>query len=1231
MKKKLLVLSSFLLALGVVGCSGPREENTPIIDGGNSDGNDQGKNEGSGNVDDSGNQDGDGSSTQPVTNRKALSDYADENGELSDDGWKRMIKDSYKFCEQEEEQGAVLLFNKEVNGRKALPLLANERNVSLFGQGTRKMFLRSGTAGAAPNDSLVIDLEKAFETNGFNINKTLLNLYATGYINSPASNYEANPNIYTDDVKATFASYNDAAIITLVRAGTENADPSMGSLELSSYEKEMIKIIKNSGKFNKIILLLNSPMPMSMDWVDSQEYGVDAALWIGTPGYYGSAGAVHVLMGKDGDGKPLSPSGHLCDTFAAKVESAPAMENFGNTNVVVYKEGIYVGYKYYETRYEDLVLNQGNANSNKGAKMNDNYWNYANEVAVPFGYGESYTTFESRITGVNYNRNTDQYEVEIEVKNTGSMDAKYSGQVYVQQPYTDFDKANGIEKSAISLMGYDKVDVKAGETKKFVVNIDKYFLASYDYVVNKRYFIEGGDYYFAIGNGAHEALNNILALKAPNASLVDHNGNRVTGDVNCAKKVVMQEDVITYAKSHYDANVDVTNKFDDADYNYYANLNGESKITYLSRKDWDLTWPTTTTNSPATSNDLDMSKLYATTSQNKGFSAAEGTEYNVRAQLNGRSTSITFAEMALVPLEGTVTNENSRFKGMEGADVWDMFIKQMTLDDLIISVSDYRGIFSVGKVQKPANSISEGSEGLLSTFNYGDKRWATGFATGSVYTSTWDHEMQKKFGSFYAEEALHCGVNVVNGPGANIVRTAYTSRASEFMSEDSMLSYNCAANIVGAARQKGLVMNIKHALLNNQETGRQCLQTYCNEQAIREIYLRPFEGALTKGNALGVATSFNRIGATYSACHNNLMNGVMRGEWHYNGLIIDDALTGSNVSNYSNGPAMLHNGTDIFYLDGNRGNQLASYVKDNDDLQIVKDLQRANKYIMYALSRSSLGLNMNKDALVENPNTGNPVSGTIQKTNPITDQIKALANAKEYNFDPTQVHFKKSDLAGVDGNFDFNSSEVTSLPTNGNRDGVNIVYKFEGSYTEGYQGQYNKYHAKLWLWEDGLFAGTSYRNTVRGYWYDSDENNEGNKLVLVTSNDADGQIITTDSNGFYSKQAVMYLHPGWGDGRSVLINGYMYYPDVALFIDTGDTNINNLTAGSTLDINAWSAQRVIKNLKYSACYEDDTNVVTWKVNGNAINDGIINLSSAGTYVVTATWGGLTGSVSLIVK
>ena len=924
-----------------------------------------------------------GLSTQKISNIDSAdvkgSAYKDADGSLSDKGWKRMIADSYNFCEEAVEQGSVLLKNEN----NALPLKKTERKVTLLGKGSKNMFMRSGAGGAAPNPNLVVTLDKAFENNGFKINKEVFKAYkklSQSNMTSPSTNVENFSEVNTDELKATFADYGDAAIITFVRIGTENTDPSDGQLDLKNDEKNLLKLAKeykDNGTFKKIIVLINSPLPMSMDWVDSDEYGIDALVYVGVPGYYGAGGIAHLLAGEkphlaydenaeklmpqlDGAGNPImevvNPSGHLPDTFAASAGSSAAYVNFGDRNVVVYKEGVYVGYKYYETRYEDAVLNQGNATSAKGASFGATSWDYGNEMGYPFGYGMSYTQFEQRITDLKYNATDDTIEATVMVKNNGDMNGKASVQLYAQQPYTDFDKQNGLGRPAIALMTYAKEDVPAHGEKEVKLSFDRYFLATYDYKVNKTYFLEGGDYYFAVGNGAHEALNNIISVKDSSANLVDHLGNAYSGNANAVKKLTIAEDATTYAKSHYDENVQVTNQFDDADYNYFAT--GSNQITYLDRQDWDSTWPTKTTSNPAPSDQQNMANYYKKADIQTSYTEGDGVEYNVPyLDAQGNEMKITFNDMAKVPLEGEIENEEAKakFPGMKGEEVWDAFIKQMTLNDLIISVSDNRGILDVKKVQKKGNSVAEGPEGLLSRYQYGDKRWATGFPTGPTYTGTFDPAMQAKFGAFYGEDALFCGVASVNAPGANINRTPYGSRASEYMSEDGIMNYNVAANIISAAREKGLIMNIKHCFLNNQESGRQRVATFCNEQAIREIYLRPFEGALTRGKGLGIMTSYNRIGVRYAACHEPLMMNVMRGEWKYRGLIIDDALSGSNTDQYSNGPAMLHCGTDLFCLDGNRGGQLRDWITSNNDGDLLKDLQRANKYVMYAISRSWMG------------------------------------------------------------------------------------------------------------------------------------------------------------------------------------------------------------------------------------------------------------------------------------
>ena len=912
-----------------------------------------------------------GLSTQKVdkienTDEVEGSAYADEDGSLSNDGWKRLIKDSYKFSEELVEQGSVLFKNDLEDGEPVLPLKENERKVTLFGRASRNIYYRSGAGGAAPNDDLVVTLDQAFENCGFEINRTVFSLYSeasrsggSAEMSNANSVIEASSSIYTQAAKDSFADYNDAAIVTFVRIGTENTDPSLSDhrLDLNDNEKALLKMIKDSGQFKKTIVMINGPLAMSVDWVDDPEYGVDACLFMGVPGYYGVEGIVHVLMGHDRDGKVINPSGHAPDSFARSAESSPAIQNFGN-GPIAYLEGVYVGYKYYETRYEDCVLNQGNADGSAGVKKSSGgSWNYAEEMGYPFGWGMSYTTFEQKLSEVKYNDKTDQIEAKVEVKNTGNMAGKASVQLYAQIPYTEFDKDQELGRSAISFMAYDKVDLEPNETKTVDLAFDRYFLCTYDYKVNKSYILEGGEYYFALGNGAHEALNNIIGVKDNAAVLVDHNGDPYSANQDCVKKLTINDDTETYKTSHYNE-TEVTNQFDDADYFYMAKKNGKSTtgVKKLNREDWQNTWPSKISSSPATGSDTDMSQYYKKDEDTPSYKEGKGEEYDVPyIDENGEEYLITFNDMMKVPLEGEVEDETSKFYGQDGAEVWDAFIKQMTLDDLVISVTDNRGILDVAKVLKRGNSVAEGPEGLLAKFQYGDKRWATGFPTGPTYTGTFDHEMQKKYGGFYGEESLYCGVACVNAPGANINRTPYGSRASEYMSEDAILNYNVAANIVGQARRKGLIMNIKHCMLNNQETGRQRIETYCDEQAIREIYIKPFEGALTKGHGLGIMTSYNRIGARYAACHEPLMMNVMRGEWGYKGLIIDDALPGSNTDNYSNGPAMLHTGTDLFCLDGGRGGELKQWVEGNDDGTILKDLQRANKYVMYAISRSWMG------------------------------------------------------------------------------------------------------------------------------------------------------------------------------------------------------------------------------------------------------------------------------------
>ncbi|MBR4210117.1 MAG: fibronectin type III-like domain-contianing protein, partial [Lachnospiraceae bacterium] len=630
--------------------------------------------------------------------------------------------------------------------------------------------------------------------------------------------------------------------------------------------------------------------------------------------------------------------------------SSPAMMNFGDHNYdksldpdavtavggnkfVTYKEGIYVGYKYYETRYEDCILGQGKADSTAGTYNSTAGWNYAEEVCYPFGFGLSYTTFEYKLDDFSYDAARDMFIVKASVTNTGKVDGKASVQVYAQSPYTDYDKENLVEKASVQLMNYDKVFVKAGETVSTTIELNRYFLAAYDAKKAKGYIFEPGDYYFGIGNGAHEALNAILAVKGAKG-LYDHNGDPVDAEKakTCAVKwtpSITAVDTETYKMSPYNPEVQVTNLFDDCDINYW--VDDKDKVVYLTRNDWEGTYPTTQEGVYVNERMLKGLKMDNYVKPADSPSVAD-VPHGVRLE-----NKISFIDMKDVPFDDPK---------------WDTFMSQLSLEDLAISVSDFRGISAVVSINKPASTVAEGPEGMLATFNFGDKRHTTGFATLPLVAASWSHEIQKKHGHLYGEEALFAGVAMVNGPGANLVRTPYGGRTSEYFSEDGILNYYTAANVVGGMLERGLIGNLKHCFMNNQETNRQQVSTFATEQAMREIYARAWEGAFTLGHGMGVMTAYNRIGLTYTASSVALNDTLFRKEWNFQGSIIDDAMA---QSTYSNAGDMLEAGTNLFCLDGARGGIIVQQIKDNDDGHLLQLLQRANKRLFYALLHSSMG------------------------------------------------------------------------------------------------------------------------------------------------------------------------------------------------------------------------------------------------------------------------------------
>ena len=483
------------------------------------------------------------------------------DGSLSDASYAKYIEAAYQFCEQEEEEGSVLLYNRN----NALPLSESERNVTVFGRGSIDPVFRSTAGGSSTNPDYQKTPVDALQDAGFNVNQTVLDAYASAAApkeRSVSSVGEYDPALFTGSVTDSFASYGDVAFVTLSRFATEGNDLAMVNdegkrmLELDDNEKAIFQKIKDSGKFKKTVVLLNSVFAMEMDWLD--EYNVDAVLWVGNPGFYGMPGAIRVVTGE------VNPSGHTTATFAANSLSAPSAENFGlhaynygsktpraaGDSFVSYNEGIYVGYRYYETRYEDTILGQGNADSTVGTKASTDGWNYAEEVCFPFGYGLSYTNYEYNLDKLDYNSDTDTFTATVTVSNTGDRDGKATVELYAQTPYTDYDKQNGVEKSAVSLVGFGKTaELAPGASETVSMTVNKRDIASYDTYGAGTYILDAGDYYFTAATDAHNAVNNILAAKG---YTVASTSGKMTEDGNADLTYTWTEDALdttTYATS----------------------------------------------------------------------------------------------------------------------------------------------------------------------------------------------------------------------------------------------------------------------------------------------------------------------------------------------------------------------------------------------------------------------------------------------------------------------------------------------------------------------------------------------------------------------------------------------------------------------------------------------------------------------------------------------------------
>lgn len=661
---------------------------------------------------------------------------------------------------------------------------------------------------------------------------------------------------------------------------TSDAD-GISQLALHESEKFLLKMIKDSEKFDKVVVLINSSYAMELDWLYEEEYGVDAALWIGCPAMKGFIGVANILTGE------ADPSGRLVDTYAADSRSAPAVRNSGDFsftssdyNYIVEAEGIYTGYKYYETRYQDQVLGINNASSSVGIYASKNgSWNYADEMADTFGYGSSYAEFTEELKSVEWNRETHTVTAKVLVTNDGDPSGIYTGkskyvaELYVQLPYV----SGNAEKSAIQLIGFEKTNLLGeGESEELTITVDDYLFATYDENASNGadssktgcYVFDEGDYYFVVGDDAHDALNNVLSLKygaKVEGKLTDAAGNNVDGNKENAFRYTLDEtDNTSYAKSRYTGEV-VSNRFDDIDINYFI----KDAVVYLTREDWN-TYPSAVTGLMLTD------KMTAQLTGKDSVKSEETPAYTDFTQ--GTDNGITFIEMKDIDFDD---------------EKWEDFIDQLTITEMCDIVGENFGQKNISSVNKPANKNTDGPSGSQNAYlkAYGGEN-ATCHVDQIVAAATWNKAILKERGEFIAEDALYSGTSQMWSPGANLHRTPFSGRNFEYYSEDSVMSYILSSVQCAAMQAKGLNASIKHFCANDQETNRGGLAIFMSEQAYRQEPLKGFEGAFTVGGALGTMMSGSRIGCRAMYESYATLTEVMRGEWGYNGMTITDAVKG---------------------------------------------------------------------------------------------------------------------------------------------------------------------------------------------------------------------------------------------------------------------------------------------------------------------------------------------------
>ena len=820
------------------------------------------------------------------------------------------------------EEGSVLL----KNDNNTLPLsLDNDSKVNVFGYGSVEWVYHGEGSGRVRDEngdeSQKIDFIKALKRYGVSVNDELQDMYLKykkpevyiDAINSNIIDYVTNPSIndkkyYSDSLLENAKNYSDTAFVIISRHGTEGRDASKTGqkkynaspdttrtyLDLSSEEEELITYVSET--YKKVVVIINSTNIMNLSFLETIP-NIGACMMVGPTGTKGATSVPKLLYGE------VSPSGKTVDTIAYDFKSNPNYEftgngfvnkytgasgTYGNVNYTDYVEGIYVGYKWYETADVEHIWDDVNNEFGKG---------YEGIVQFPFGYGLSYTNFENEIEKITPEigssiTNETEIEIDVKVTNVGATKGKEVVQAYVTLPYTK----GQIEKTAIQLCAMEKtIEIEPNQSQVVTLKIDADDFKSYDcYDKNnnnfKGYELEKGDYQVKIMHDSH----NIADVT------YDNKVQKGVFNFKVDETLKLSEDKVTGQV--------INNKFTGADAIDGASLDGieadgtDNGIKFISRNEFPNPFEFKNSEPRAITDIVKemnvMTKEWAQNWDNAETDVYGNPVHNEKVTWNAKNGLKVFEN-------GQVTELGLKLGKDYNDPEWEKLLDQLSISEVTSMIGPSYGTSALNSIGKPFLAEYDGPSQIR---GFTSAPRGTGYPSQTMLAQTWSKQLAYQFGLSYGSDMGTLNVSGTWAPGCNIHRSPFGGRNFEYYSEDTFLTSEMAYNASRGFKNTGRYVYLKHFVLNDMEVGRMFMYTWCSEQTLRETYLKAFEKSIKTGTANGIMTTYGRIGGCYTGGSEALIAGVVRTEWQFNGAIISDFSNDNRFMNVDHG---IRGGSDL--------------------------------------------------------------------------------------------------------------------------------------------------------------------------------------------------------------------------------------------------------------------------------------------------------------------------------